>query len=143
MKHKQSIILAFAILLFNTSFAQLPSKNIFEDSAQKYSIPINIVQALSTLQKDQKTILPFSNLIKLNLKINMNEWNDKNTHTIGAKLLDFDNSYMTISYTIRNNKLFITGDLISLERKTAFKIILKEDGNVYFEKTNIDQLIIQ
>lgn len=141
---KRSLLLAVIFLItVSKSFAQSAGKDIFSDAVSKYNTSLDEVKTLAATKKNKLYDLKFTGGKSLHLLINMNEWNDENTHTIGGKLLDCDECYLTITLYTDKGKPAVTGELFSKLQNTAFKISLNEAGIISFEKTDRDKIIIE
>ncbi len=141
---KRSLVLAvFFLITASKCFAQAKPTDIFSDTAPRYSATLDEVKTLLSTKKNKLFNLKFTGGKSLNVLINMNEWNDENIHTIGGKLLDYEDCYLTITLYTDKGKPAVTGEIFSKINNTAFKISLNEAGIISFEKTDKDKIIIE
>lgn len=141
---KKTLVLAvFFLITISKSFAQVKSPDIFSDTAPQYSTSFDEVKTLLSTKKNKLFNLKFTGGKSLNVLINMNEWNDENIHTIGGKLLDYEDYYITLTLYKIKGKAAVTGEIFSKINNVAFKISLNEAGIISFEKTDKDKIIIE
>jgi hypothetical protein len=137
------ILAAIFLITVSKSFAQNQLTDIFSNATQKYSTSLDELKTLASTKRNKQFNLKFTGGTSLNLLINMNEWNDENTHSIGGKLLDCDECYLTLTFYTDKGKPAVTGEIFSKLQNTAFKISLNEAGIISFEKTDKDKIIIE
>lgn len=125
------------------SFAQAPPTDIFSGVVSKYTASLEEVKTLLNITKNKLYNFKLTGGKSLNLLINMNEWNDENTHTVGSKILDCEECYLTLTLYTDKGKPAITGEIFSKIKNEAFKISLNEAGIISFEKTDKDKIIIE
>lgn len=71
----------------------------------------------------------------------MNEWNEEKVRTIGGKLKGMEDAIITITQMDQPGSLIYEGSIISGRKNTAFKITAS-NGQVFFEKTEKDKIIV-
>ncbi len=125
------------------SFSQTVKANLLTDTTVRYFMDNNMLQLFSSKPKKEITSIVLSANVTLTAAINMNEWNDANTHTIGAKLLGYNETYLTISFYTNKGESFVRGEIFSTIENIAFKIYNSTAGKICFERTTKDQIIAE
>ena len=138
------ILSVFCVFLLSLSLAaQEPKKNIFTDTAKQYTIFSDALKLFESAKKKDIIKIKLSDGLEIKAAINMNEWNDAETHTIGSKLIDYDETYLTISFYKTKNETVITGEIFSKIEKMGFRISSDSKGNIYFKKVESNKIIVE
>ncbi|MEP6712633.1 MAG: hypothetical protein ABJA37_09470 [Ferruginibacter sp.] len=140
---KYPLLVLLLLLTISRGFSQDKQLNLFTDTATKYIVSIDAVKDFVAGKKNQVNNLKLSPGLSLKMYVNMNEWNDENTHTVGGRLIDYEDSYLTLTLFTYKGKLSVSGDIFSKKNATAFKIFLNDQGNISVEKTDKDKIIIE
>ena len=115
------------------------------DSLPEYDIPDQILYNYIELRQSPADLVASGfdeTTVKRVLRmVNMNEWNEEKVRTIGGKLKGMEDAIITITQMDQPGSLIYEGSIISARKNSAFKITTS-NGQVFFEKTEKDKIIV-
>ena len=131
------------ILLFIACFtgAMAFAKELFSNNSSRIAVNERAVNNLFSTTKGQTANLFLEGIGQLEILVNMNEWNEEKVRTIGGKLKGMEDAIITITQMDQPGSLIYEGSIISARKNSAFKITTS-NGQVFFEKTEKDKIIV-
>jgi hypothetical protein len=135
--------LLFLFCIQNASAQNTTEHSIFSNAQPKYYLPLQDLKNLEGLNTGETVTVNLSSTISLPLQINMNVWNDKTTHTIGAKILGGAEAYCTVTFYIDKGEEKVEGTLFSKHETFGFKIYKSDNLQVCFDQVNTKQIIVE
>jgi hypothetical protein len=138
----------FFIFLLLTSFqlvafSQQNKTVLFSDTTTQFLIKASDLNNFEKAQKKETVTIKLSENLSFSVLINMNEWNNKFTHTIGSKIQDYEEAYLTISFYRTSNETEIAGEIFSKIEKIGYKISNDNKGNIIFNKIESNKIIVE
>ena len=133
---KKQILLFIACFTGAMAFAQNAAKELFNNNSSRIA-----VNDLFSTTKGQTANLFLEGIGQLEILVNMNEWNEEKVRTIGGKLKGMEDAIITITQMDQPGSLIYEGSIISARKNSAFKITTS-NGQVFFEKTEKDKIIV-
>ncbi|HAZ93318.1 MAG: hypothetical protein IPO46_02260 [Chitinophagaceae bacterium] len=138
---KKQILLFIACFTGAMAFAQNAAKELFSNNSSRIAVNERAVNNLFSTTKGQTANLFLEGIGQLEILVNMNEWNEEKVRTIGGKLKGMEDAIITITQMDQPGSLIYEGSIISARKNSAFKITTS-NGQVFFEKTEKDKIIV-
>jgi hypothetical protein len=135
--------LMFLFSIKNACAQNATENSIFSNTQPKYYIPLQDLKNLEGLNAGETLTVNLSSAVSLPMQINMNVWNDKTTHTIGAKILGDAEAYCTVTFYMDKGEEKIEGTLFSKQETFGFKIYKSDNLQVCFDQVNTNQIIVE
>jgi hypothetical protein len=139
MTNKTMLLLFCTIIFSSQTMAQQKLVDIFASPEDEYVLLQNNIKLLYDANKGDTVSLALSKTISIKVRMNMNVWNNEQTHTIGGKLLDYKDAFISITSVTNDGAFNVSGGIFSKAERTMFKILLEDDGIVYCRKMMKEQ----
>jgi hypothetical protein len=139
MTNKTMLLLFCTIIFSSQTMAQQKLVDIFATPTDEYILLQNNIKLLYDANKGDTVSLALSKTISIKVRMNMNVWNNEQTHTIGGKLLDYKDAYISLTSVTSDGEFNVTGGIFSKTERSMFKILLEDDGRVYCRKMMKEQ----
>ena len=138
---KKQLLLFFACFTGYATFAQNTAKELFNTHSSRIAVNERAVNNLFSSTKGQTATLNIEGIEQLEILVNMNEWNEEKVRTIGGTLKGMEDAVITITQMDQPGALVYEGSIVSERKNTAFKITAS-NGQVFFEKTDKNNIIV-